>query len=179
MATNDHTPPARPDLESLVEQASDAFWAVVADRFPDATTGDLSPGRTIAFDNAAAEAVAEWVGNNVPAGAATQRAATEGHPAPAHTPGPWHVELAPNGKPFVTNEARQHVCTLYEGKPSARIAADARLIAAAPDLLGCLTRVLDEAEDMLCETYKTDDPAGWPWVVVARRAIDKARGRTG
>lgn len=60
---------------------------------------------------------------------------------PLHTKGPWHIELAPNGKPFVTNKARQHVCTLYEGKPSERVAANARLIAASPDLLAACETV--------------------------------------
>jgi hypothetical protein len=66
MAINDRTPPATPDLESLVEDASDVFWSVVADHYPPARTGDLSPSRTIAFENAAAEAVHEWIGNNAP-----------------------------------------------------------------------------------------------------------------
>lgn len=48
----------------LIEDALDAFWKVIADRFPAAYTGDLSPERTIALDMAAERAVGEWIENN-------------------------------------------------------------------------------------------------------------------
>ena len=47
-----------------------------------------------------------------------------------HTPGPWHVEPAPNRVHFAVRSDGVHVVTGWrEG------AANARLIAAAPDLL--------------------------------------------
>lgn len=50
----------------ITDQAFDAFWQVIVKRFPQATTGDLSPWTTIRLQLAAEEAVAEWIGNNVP-----------------------------------------------------------------------------------------------------------------
>lgn len=64
-----HIPSTRskpnPDLESLVREADDAFWAVIARRFPTAKSGDLSPERTVALTDAAEQAVSEWIENNV------------------------------------------------------------------------------------------------------------------
>ena len=53
-------------IDSLAEDAMLAFWAVVAQRFPEATTGDLSVERTVALEMAATAAVRECVQNNVP-----------------------------------------------------------------------------------------------------------------
>jgi hypothetical protein len=58
-------PKPNPDLESLVREADDAFWAVIARRFPAAISGDLSPERTVALSTAAEQAVSEWIENNV------------------------------------------------------------------------------------------------------------------
>lgn len=55
-----------PDIETLLREAGDAFWQVVARRFPTATSGDLSPLATLAFHKAAEAAVKEWIRNNVP-----------------------------------------------------------------------------------------------------------------
>jgi hypothetical protein len=54
-----------PDIESLLREADDAFWEVVARRFPSAKTGDLSPLTTLAFHQAAEAAIREWVRNNI------------------------------------------------------------------------------------------------------------------
>lgn len=59
----------QPDLSHVVEAALDAFWDVVVDHYPLATTGDLSPLTTVALDRAAANAVGEWVQFNVPSAA--------------------------------------------------------------------------------------------------------------
>ena len=48
----------------LIERALDEFWEVVAEQFPSAHTGDLSPERTIALEIAAERAVEEWIENN-------------------------------------------------------------------------------------------------------------------
>lgn len=58
------TPPA--NSPEPWEDGLDAFWDVIVRRFPEATHGDLSPERTIQLDEAAEEAVKEWIGNNVP-----------------------------------------------------------------------------------------------------------------
>jgi hypothetical protein len=59
-------PPPFP-LNKVMEEAQDAFWEVIVKRFPEAKTGDLSPERTVAFDEVAKHAIEEWVRNNVPA----------------------------------------------------------------------------------------------------------------
>lgn len=53
-------------LEPLAEDALDAFWDVVARRYPQARTGDLSPLTSFALNRAAERAIEEWVDNNVP-----------------------------------------------------------------------------------------------------------------
>lgn len=107
----------------------------------------------------------------------------------AHTPGPWSIETVPtscgichkvgpfpgkrpDGKP-------RHAC-LYADYPSKsnpaddELAANARLIAAAPDLLESLilmVRTHDEpAETLLQETREQQ------WIAKARAAIAKATG---
>jgi hypothetical protein len=54
------------DLRKLTDQALDGFWEVIANRFPQATSGDLAPWPTIQLQIAAENAVQEWIGNNVP-----------------------------------------------------------------------------------------------------------------
>lgn len=55
-----------PDLRSVTDEALEAFWQVIVKRYPQATTGDLSPLTTIRLDQAAEVAIAEWVWANVP-----------------------------------------------------------------------------------------------------------------
>lgn len=52
-------------LESTVEAGEEAFWKVVAERFPEATAGDLEIGTSAHLSTAMEEAVKEWVGLNV------------------------------------------------------------------------------------------------------------------
>jgi hypothetical protein len=54
------------ELHKLVEDADHAFWHVIAERFPQARSGDLSPWATIKLHLAQEEAVKEWIANNVP-----------------------------------------------------------------------------------------------------------------
>lgn len=54
------------EIESLTEEALDAFWAVVAKHFPGATSGDLSVETTLELHRLAGAAVKEWVQLNVP-----------------------------------------------------------------------------------------------------------------
>jgi hypothetical protein len=51
---------------ALADEALDAFWEVIARRFPQARFGDLSIDRTIRLQCVAEEAIAEWIDNNVP-----------------------------------------------------------------------------------------------------------------
>lgn len=51
-------------LIKVTQAAGEAFWQVVADAYPEATTGDLSPLMTIAIDDVMTKSVREWVENN-------------------------------------------------------------------------------------------------------------------
>jgi len=56
----------RSHLQSVADDALEAFWQVVVQRYPQAETGDLSPIATIRLQTAAENAIAEWVDNNGP-----------------------------------------------------------------------------------------------------------------
>lgn len=53
------------EINALTDQAFDAFWEIIAKRFPEATTGDLSPWTSMRLDAVAREAVEEWIYANV------------------------------------------------------------------------------------------------------------------
>lgn len=53
-------------FRSLAEDALDAFWQAVVHRYPEVTSGDLSPMTSIHLQLAAEGAIREWVSNNVP-----------------------------------------------------------------------------------------------------------------
>jgi hypothetical protein len=50
----------------VAEEALDAFWHAVVQRYPQAQTGDLSPLTAIRLKQAAESAIEEWVWANVP-----------------------------------------------------------------------------------------------------------------
>jgi hypothetical protein len=52
------------ELQDLVEDANQAFWQVIAERFPQARSGDRSPLATMKLHLAQEEAVKEWIANN-------------------------------------------------------------------------------------------------------------------
>jgi len=56
--------------QAAAERVDGALWAAVADAYPEATTGDLTPGQVAAREKARDPALSGWVANNVP-GAAT------------------------------------------------------------------------------------------------------------
>lgn len=51
-------------LCGVIEDAQMAFWAVVADKYPEITTGDFSPEDTIELDDALTKAVISWLDGN-------------------------------------------------------------------------------------------------------------------
>ena len=53
-------------LRSAADEALDAFWQVIVQRYPEAETGDLSPWTTIKLQIAAENAIEEWIHYNVP-----------------------------------------------------------------------------------------------------------------
>lgn len=52
--------------QDVVAAALLAFWAVVAQKHPNISTGDLGPAETAAFEDAATEAVEAWLNGNPP-----------------------------------------------------------------------------------------------------------------
>jgi hypothetical protein len=91
----------------------------------------------------------------------------------AHTKGPWRFEC--DLKTHVIRQALpdgefdDYIATTWGGERE----ADARLIAAAPELLAALIGVLPEAEANFCGG---DD--AYVLLVAARAAIEKATGVT-
>lgn len=53
-----------PDLEEIRDKAIQAFWASVANSFPEIKTGDLSPLVVASFDNYADELIDAWLESN-------------------------------------------------------------------------------------------------------------------
>ena len=87
----------------------------------------------------------------------------------SHTPGPWIIEDNPCVKPAVQVAAfdgvgNRHLQVIIQSHVREE---DARLIAAAPELLEALELMID-----------THDEGGWPTasITIARAAIAKAKG---
>lgn len=87
-----------------------------------------------------------------------------------HTPGPW--EVSKNGVYVVSRFAHFNICRikseLHDDSITEISTANARLIAAAPDLLAAL-------RDMLNNFGGNDNET--PFIVQARAAIAKAEGK--
>lgn len=82
-----------------------------------------------------------------------------------NTPGPWTIKKSPSGNLFIYAPDRKEPVAGV-AYLSGNGAATAALIAASPELLDALERVLREAE-FLCPNTE------WPF---ARAAIKKAKG---
>lgn len=104
-------------------------------------------------------------------------------PQTTHTPGPWTYEgdhthrqfnIRMLGHLIGTHDEAKHICTI-NNLPSHVLAnrdplvaeANARLIAAAPDILAALEWAVETADT---EQYEAD------WYAAARAAIAKAKG---
>lgn len=85
-----------------------------------------------------------------------------------HTPGPWIQAETPSGKGKVINGSGFSVCSMQGGAYCQQI-IDARLIAAAPDLLEALEGLME------IESRGRVMPIGKEWDA-ARAAIAKAKG---
>ncbi len=93
-----------------------------------------------------------------------------------HTPGPWHVGAGSRGVRDVMASDRAIARLYADDAPSrgcdvpARVDADARLIAAAPDLAAALARLVELADD---PEAQDDDATAHPEAM--RLALDAAR----
>ena len=91
--------------------------------------------------------------------------------AARHTPGPWHAYSGLGVDVVNADEGRIEVVELRSQPPDTRV-ANARLIAAAPDMLEVCEELLKAYNIDICDAiaYK-------PAVEMARAAIAKARGQ--
>ena len=89
-----------------------------------------------------------------------------------HTPGPWQIANGEDRRVYLINHGRDAVGeTVYT---DTRNPANARLIAAAPDLLAALKGILREHDALQMAEGRTGDR--WPSATRARAAIAKATG---
>ncbi len=96
-----------------------------------------------------------------------------------HTPGPWVAwqERAPNGPWMVEMGAGElHIGFLPNGAPDE---ANARLIAAAPDLLAALRLLMEQPTMSPIDMSPAQRGALWNAHILSRLAIAKATGGTG
>jgi hypothetical protein len=99
-----------------------------------------------------------------------------------HTPAPWHLHKSESDFVIVHSdgENRSHVAKLFDStlcEEHGSISANARLIAAAPDLLNAL-KALMQRSTKDAEHYAPDgnEPI-WAFISDASDAIAKADGR--
>lgn len=52
-------------IRSAVRKGEDAFWAAVAEAFPEATSGDLDPGMAVTLEQTMERAIRAWVDYNI------------------------------------------------------------------------------------------------------------------
>ncbi len=100
-----------------------------------------------------------------------------------HTPGPWFamgksINLERDGLAMLTRLAR---CDSYREIPLAEAEANARLIAAAPNLLEALRPIAEEpvGDDLICHAglVPKEKCGRCGRILAARAAIAKAEGR--
>ena len=131
-----------PKIEALTQNALDAFWKTVAEQYPKATTGDLSPLVSFHLTQAAENAVKEWVWANVPKH--SRKSVQHVKPSdPMHTPGPWLVDRTlPHSPLYIKPLHGSTICDIERSNRESK--ANATLIAAAPELLiACQIAVKD------------------------------------
>lgn len=64
-----------------------------------------------------------------------------------HTPGPWTLVTAENSPPCIIARGKHDICVMAGAGSNEGVMADARLIAAAPELLEALKRLCGTPED--------------------------------
>lgn len=59
--------PSPKRIVEAIQKADEAFWAAVAEAFPEATAGDVDPGAIMEWEEATFKAVVDWLSFNHPA----------------------------------------------------------------------------------------------------------------
>lgn len=101
-------------------------------------------------------------------------------PIVSHSPGPWQVERVtfdPSGRAGFPWRITNRIGTIAPevwGRVDTERDANARLIAAAPELLD-MTRELARVCEGVCHGWPGGDPFGW--IEKARALVAKAEGR--
>ena len=94
-----------------------------------------------------------------------------------HTPGPWTAVPTPFGPIYIFDERDRDVVTVYGGGVESKSKkANARLIAAAPELMDVLKAMVDEIVDYMT-LNNLGDPEQKHNIKWARSIIAKAEGR--
>lgn len=95
-----------------------------------------------------------------------------------HTPGPWFYDLGATEALIVEEDGATvaEIRTTYQTTAHRSLEANARLMAAAPDLLAALTDLYLVAKEQLDQTATHDGLNNWQWLARARAAIRKATG---
>jgi hypothetical protein len=97
-----------------------------------------------------------------------------------HTKGPWNICLESAHRPeLVTAHPNKNICSVWSGGSVSQIKpeewrANARLIAAASELLDALEDLVGRERAEAAESGFTDDEMSW--LEDARRIIAKAKG---
>ena len=94
-----------------------------------------------------------------------------------HTAGPWSIDRQEPGELWIAGDGRDHpVCMVTAaGFVTERDEADARLIAAAPDLLAALKAL--ELQALQSNVNSPSNEWGREALDLARAAIEKAEGQ--
>ena len=94
-----------------------------------------------------------------------------------HTPAPWKVQLQPySSAPRIVSETRQIAKILFDlGSEDAEVMPNARLIAAAPELLDALIQLVEDVE--FAQPKIELGLIGNRQIRAARIAIAKAEGK--
>ena len=90
-----------------------------------------------------------------------------------HTPGPWWIGIETDkGEVEVVSDDRPYICMVLPGAIDGLTLANARLIAAAPELLEALTNVLDalgaltKRHELL--NFMDEEDAEQVWTAIAK-----------
>ena len=96
-----------------------------------------------------------------------------------HTKGPWEVDSLAE---LVSSTANYTViCEMWYGgrASSSEIKANANLISAAPDMYKALNEIIQLNRRTAHDKYGDEEKAeSWACVKVARKALDKAEGKS-
>ena len=95
-----------------------------------------------------------------------------------HTPGPWELFESTKYSKSLFSHDGAFIASIDGGKPGEvsidEMQANSRLIAAAPDLVWALERMLREHDALQMATGKTGDR--WEAATYARATLAKAKG---